>query len=132
MIPNVPHTQDALSKDMRRCIQLLSQTSRSFAAVIQALDDELRYNRTFHSVWDVRRDSSTVHIAYPSMLRPAICIFYLVLRALDTVEDDMKIPVDKKIDMLKDFHTHLYEEGWTFMDSSEKDKAVLEEFPVVR
>ena len=64
--------------------------------------------------------------------RPAICIFYLVLRALDTVEDDMNIPVEKKVAMLKEFHEHLYEEEWTFMESSEKDKAVLEEFPKVR
>ena len=29
---------------MRRCNELLTLTSRSFAAVIQALDDALRYN----------------------------------------------------------------------------------------
>ena len=63
--------------------------------------------------------------------RPAVCIFYLVLRALDTVEDDMNIPVAKKVSMLKEFHTHLYQNDWCFMESSEKDKAVLEEFPVV-
>lgn len=28
---------------MKRCYELLNQTSRSFAAVIQALDDDLRY-----------------------------------------------------------------------------------------
>lgn len=49
---------------MVRCYELLDATSRSFAAVIQALDPELR---------------------------PAICVFYLVLRGLDTVEDDMTI-----------------------------------------
>ena len=61
-----------------------------------------------------------------------MCIFYLVLRALDTVEDDMNIPIKKKVAMLKEFHTHLYEEDWRFMESTEKDKTVLEEFPVVR
>ena len=44
----------------------------------------------------------------------------------------MNIPVEKKTAMLKEFHKHLYEEEWTFMESSEKDKAVLEEFPTVR
>ena len=63
--------------------------------------------------------------------RSATCIFYLVLRALDTVEDDMNIPVERKAVMLKEFHKHLYETDWSFMESSEKDKAVLEEFPVV-
>ena len=33
--------------------------------------------------------------------RPAICIFYLVLRALDTVEDDMTIPTGEKVKMLR-------------------------------
>ena len=58
-------------------------------------------------------------------------MFYLVLRALDTVEDDMNIPLTKKVALLKKFHTHLYMEDWSFNESSEKDKAVLEEFPVV-
>ena len=58
-------------------------------------------------------------------------MFYLVLRALDTVEDDMNIPTAKKVAMLKQFHLHLYQDDWSFMDSSEKDRAVLEEFPVV-
>ena len=64
-------------------------------------------------------------------VRPAICIFYLVLRALDTVEDDMHIPVGQKTAMLKEFHTHLHDPNWTFMDSTEDDKVVLEEFYVV-
>ena len=64
--------------------------------------------------------------------RPAVCIFYLVLRALDTIEDDMSIPQEKKVPMLKEFHTRLQDPQWKFMNSKEKDKAVLEEFPVVR
>jgi len=63
--------------------------------------------------------------------RDAVCIFYLVLRALDTVEDDMTIPIDVKVPMLKAFYTHLRESDWRFMESNEKDKMVLEEFPVV-
>ena len=38
----IPSPQESLSADMRRCYELLQETSRSFAAVIQALDDELR------------------------------------------------------------------------------------------
>lgn len=43
----------------------------------------------------------------------------------------MHIPLAKKVAMLKVFHTHLYQQDWRFMESTEKDKAVLEEFPVV-
>lgn len=54
-----------------------------------------------------------------------------MLRALDTIEDDMMIPIEKKVPLLKEFYTHLYEPEWRFMESSEKDKSVLEEFPKV-
>ena len=41
----------------------------------------------------------------PEGLRDAFCVLYLVLRALDTVEDDMSIPIDKKVPLLHAFHT---------------------------
>ena len=63
----------------------VSQVSRSFAVVIQTLPDEIK---------------------------DAICIFYLVLRGLDTVEDDMAIPNEKKLPMLESFHLHLQQPGW--------------------
>uniref|UniRef100_A0A8D0B8W8 Squalene synthase n=1 Tax=Salvator merianae TaxID=96440 RepID=A0A8D0B8W8_SALMN len=96
--------QDSLSASLRLCYKYLNQTSRSFAAVIQALDGELRH---------------------------AVCIFYLVLRALDTVEDDMTITLETKVPMLHNFHTYLYQADWKFMDSKEKDKQVLEDFPTI-
>lgn len=43
----------------------------------------------------------------PVELRDATCVFYLILRALDTVEDDMAIPKEVKIPMLRTFHEHL-------------------------
>ncbi|XP_012580267.1 PREDICTED: squalene synthase [Condylura cristata] len=94
--------QDSLSSSLKTCYKYLNQTSRSFAAVIEALDGEMRH---------------------------AVCIFYLVLRALDTVEDDMSISVDRKVPLLLDFHTFLYDPEWRFMESKEKDRQVLEDFP---
>jgi hypothetical protein len=44
----------------------------------------------------------------PNPLRDAICIFYLVLRGLDTVEDDMAIPVEVKVPELLAFHDNIY------------------------
>ncbi|XP_036438182.1 squalene synthase isoform X1 [Colossoma macropomum] len=96
--------QESMSETLRTCYVYLNQTSRSFAAVIQALDGELRH---------------------------AVCIFYLVLRALDTVEDDMTIPLEKKVPLLHDFHTFLYEPDWCFTESKEKDRQVLEDFPSI-
>ncbi|KAM7173684.1 squalene synthase-like isoform 2-T2 [Macrochelys suwanniensis] len=99
-----PLDQDALSDGLKTCYRYLNQTSRSFAAVIQALDGELRH---------------------------AVCIFYLVLRALDTVEDDMTINLETKVPMLHDFHSYLYQPDWRYMESKEKDKQVLEDFPTI-
>ncbi|XP_042704851.2 squalene synthase-like isoform X1 [Chrysemys picta bellii] len=96
--------QDALSDGLRTCYRYLNQTSRSFAAVIQALDGELRH---------------------------AVCIFYLVLRALDTVEDDMTINLETKVPILHDFHSYLYQPDWRYLESKEKDKQVLEDFPTI-
>eukprot|EP00730_Choanoeca_flexa_P015456 TRINITY_DN7100_c0_g2_i1.p1 TRINITY_DN7100_c0_g2~~TRINITY_DN7100_c0_g2_i1.p1 ORF type:complete len:418 (+),score=124.82 TRINITY_DN7100_c0_g2_i1:1062-2315(+) len=91
---------------MKRCYYYLDRTSRSFAAVIKALHPELR---------------------------PAVCLFYLVLRGLDTVEDDMSLDPAKKRELLKSFHEKLYEPGWKFKGSgpNEKDRDLLVEFNVV-
>jgi farnesyl-diphosphate farnesyltransferase len=75
---------------MRDCWTLLDQTSRSFAAVIKELKGQLsRF----------------------------ICIFYLVLRALDTIEDDMTIEPERKIQLLVNFYKKLEEPGWNFTES---------------
>lgn len=60
-----------------------------------------------------------------------MCIFYLVLRALDTVEDDMTISLETKVPMLHDFHSYLYQPDWRYTESQEKDKQVLEDFPTI-
>ncbi|ADV21285.1 farnesyl-diphosphate farnesyltransferase [Cryptococcus gattii E566] len=90
---------------MRKCWDFLDLTSRSFARVIRELEGELAR---------------------------IVCLFYLVLRALDTVEDDMTIPNDVKLPLLRALHTKLYEPGWTFKGSKEKDKIVLEEFDAIQ
>lgn len=57
-------------------------------------------------------------------------IFYLVLRALDTVEDDMTIDPKVKIPLLRTFDEKLNSTTWTFTGSGpdEKDRLVLIEF----
>ncbi|KAJ3215756.1 bifunctional farnesyl-diphosphate farnesyltransferase/squalene synthase [Clydaea vesicula] len=84
----------------------LNLTSRSFTRVIQELHEELRH---------------------------PICIFYLVLRGLDTVEDDLSIDYEEKVKILTNFHGYIYQEGWTYNGNadSEKDKPLLVEFNYV-
>jgi farnesyl-diphosphate farnesyltransferase len=62
------------------CFESLKNVSRSFNIVIKQLDEE------------------TMKV---------VCIYYLVLRGLDTIEDDMSIPIENKKQMLLNFHNDI-------------------------
>ena len=81
----------------------MDKTSRSFSAVIQELHEEL--------------------------LVP-IALFYLILRGLDTIEDDMTIDLDTKDPLLRDFYKIIDKEGWNFdgCGPDEKDRELLVQF----
>ncbi|KAJ8572226.1 hypothetical protein K7X08_008737 [Anisodus acutangulus] len=83
------------------CYSMLHKVSRSFALVIQQL---------------------------PVELRDAVCIFYLVLRALDTVEDDTSIPTDVKVPILISFHQHVYDREWHFSCGTKEYKVLMDQF----
>jgi farnesyl-diphosphate farnesyltransferase len=74
------------------CFNVLKDVSRSFNVVIQQLDTE---------------DKNI------------ICIFYLVLRGLDTIEDDMSIPIDQKKQMLISFSNDIENDKFT-LDCGDK------------
>ncbi|KAK1247237.1 hypothetical protein MKX07_002146 [Trichoderma sp. CBMAI-0711] len=96
-----PKTESAT---LQECFRFLNMTSRSFSAVIQELNHEL--------------------------LVP-VTLFYLVLRGLDTIEDDMTIPLSTKVPMLREFHVTMDQDGWQYHDSKEKDRELLEHFDCV-
>ncbi|KAF8514473.1 isoprenoid synthase domain-containing protein [Gautieria morchelliformis] len=91
---------------MRKCWEYLTLTSRSFSAVIKELDGDLA--RT-------------------------VCLFYLVLRGLDTIEDDTTLPDEVKQPMLRSFHEKLSQPGWCFdgIREQEKDRKLLVDFGTV-
>ncbi|KAJ7767469.1 squalene synthase [Mycena maculata] len=91
---------------MRRCWDFLDMTSRSFSAVIKELEGDLAR---------------------------VVCLFYLVLRGLDTIEDDMTLPGSVKDPLLRNFHKHSLTPGFSFTGSGpdEKDRQLLVEYPVV-
>jgi farnesyl-diphosphate farnesyltransferase len=68
------------------CFESLKNVSRSFNIVIKQLDEE------------------TMKV---------VCIFYLVLRGLDTIEDDMSIPVEEKKQMLLNFHNDIENDNYS-------------------
>lgn len=90
----------------KACFHYLALTSRSFSAVIQELN--------------------------PELLMP-IALFYLVLRGLDTIEDDMTLDIKTKEHLLRSFHENMQVDGWTFDQSgpNEKDRELLVHFDVV-
>ncbi|PHH52809.1 putative squalene synthase [Ceratocystis fimbriata CBS 114723] len=91
------------SPTLQSCFKFLDLTSRSFAAVIKELN--------------------------PELLVP-VALFYLILRGLDTVEDDMTIPIATKEPILRTFWQILEKDGWTFSDNgpNEKDRELLVHF----
>lgn len=91
--------------NLRFCYDMLNKVSRSFAIVIQQL---------------------------PKELRDAICVFYLVLRALDTVEDDMAIDKKVKVPMLRSFYKKCYERNFTFPCGTKHYKTLMDEYPKVK
>ncbi|XP_040204292.1 squalene synthase-like isoform X2 [Rana temporaria] len=96
--------QDPMSESLQTCYKYLNETGRSYAPITQTLKGELR------------------HI---------FCILYLVVRAMDTVEDDMTISLETKVPILKNFHNLLYQPDWRFMDSKKQSRQVLEDFPTI-
>lgn len=60
-------------------------------------------------------------------------IFYLVLRALDTIEDDMTLDPKIKVPLLRTFHEKMALTDWTFNGNGpdENDRIVLVEFDQV-
>ncbi|KAF2268992.1 putative farnesyl-diphosphate farnesyltransferase [Lojkania enalia] len=85
------------------CFKFLDKTGRSFSAVVKEL--------------------------HPELLLP-VCVFYLVLRGLDTIEDDTSIPLETKEPLLRDFKDNLDRDGWTFTGNrpEEKDRQLLVQF----
>jgi farnesyl-diphosphate farnesyltransferase len=102
---NAVHERNPEKEDetTRECFKYLDLTSRSFSAVIQELN--------------------------PELLMP-ITVFYLILRGLDTVEDDTSIPAKTKEPILRNFDQNLEKDGWNFTGNrpEEKDRELLVNF----
>lgn len=107
LVEHAPAT--ALPADLQFCEDTLVAVSRSFAAVIKALCPQLRL---------------------------PVAIFYLVLRALDTVEDEMDLArfglsgkkknFDRKVTLLRTFHTFLRsDDEWSMTGVGEGDERRL-------
>jgi len=106
LLSKKPQIPSGITPNQRFCYEKLTKVSRSFSAVILGLNEELR---------------------------EAVSLFYLVCRGLDTVEDDMKPPVETKVKILKSYHLHLKEPGWKLPGYGDKKDEIhlLENFDKV-
>ncbi|CAA7019872.1 unnamed protein product [Microthlaspi erraticum] len=93
--------QIPLDPHLAFCYSTLIKVSRSFSFVIQQLGPELR---------------------------DTVCLFYLILRALDTVEDDTSIPMEIKVPILIAFHRHIYDPDWHFSCGTKEYKVLMDQF----
>ncbi|KAH7574990.1 hypothetical protein JRO89_XS02G0030700 [Xanthoceras sorbifolium] len=66
---------------------------------------------------------------FETKIRDTVCIFYLVLRVLDTIEDDTSIPTAVKVPMLIDFYRQLNDIDWHYSCGTRNlDKVVVDKF----
>ena len=119
---------DATSKNLRWAYFILNKTSRSFAFVIRELGTFCRH--AGHCYRIARLTGAFCFVFLGPELRDAVALFYLILRALDTVEDDMTFAgAEEKAEILRAFHEKLYTPGWTFTRCGEGfEKTLLVEF----
>ncbi|RHZ83270.1 hypothetical protein Glove_99g290 [Diversispora epigaea] len=89
-----------------KCTELFKLVSNSYRRMISKLDTDMNI---------------------------VMSIYYMLLRGMDTIEDDMTIPVEKKIPLLRNFHKLIQQRGWTFTKNgpNEKHRQLLVEFDVV-
>lgn len=75
------------------------------ANMTQSLDSNWEYAYT--ALCNVSRSFSLVIMELRSGLRHPICVFYLILRALDTIEDDTSFDANLRRDLCARFYTFL-------------------------
>ena len=66
----------------------------------------------------------------PVELQDPVCVFYLVLRALDTVEDDMAIDSGEKLPILHSFHQKIYDRQVTLLQLQHVVQVIIMLLPV--
>lgn len=107
------------------------------ASMTAHLDPDWQY--AYSALCQVSRSFALVIMELQPVLRHPICVFYLILRALDTVEDDTSANSEVRHKLCTDFWTLLHpsadaeeQQSWSsseFGDGAEKE--LLQSFPLV-
>lgn len=95
-------------EDLAFCYDMLNKVSRRCARCHASASAPAAGANLTPRPMPVCRSFAVVIQQLPPSLRDAICVFYLVLRGLDTVEDDMAIAKKVKVLALLSFHEKIY------------------------
>nr|XP_009769885.1 PREDICTED: squalene synthase-like [Nicotiana sylvestris] len=57
-----------------------------------------------------------------------VCVYYLVRRALDTVEDDTSLAIEVRVPILRNFYCHFYDREWHFSCGTNAFKVLMDQF----
>jgi len=86
------------------CYQVLGRVNRSFSVVLQQLNPNLRN---------------------------PVCVFYVVLRGLEAIEDDRSIAYDVKVGLLKDFHKKIFDPMFHYPYGNEEYPPLMDKFHLI-
>ncbi|VDB94066.1 unnamed protein product [Peniophora sp. CBMAI 1063] len=90
-------------KTMQRCWELLDTTNKNASYIVKELDGELAR---------------------------VMCLFYVILGALDTIMDDRALAEEDKQSLLRSFHEKVVTPGWSFTGNgpNAKGRVILTDF----
>jgi farnesyl-diphosphate farnesyltransferase len=129
--------QSALFPSEIKAMLKLKKDSKKYAPPKESLKELAKTQSDidfcYSSLAKVSRSFSVVIKQLPEDLRDSVCIFYLVLRALDTVEDDMNFPYEKRMPLLRSFHEKCDDEEFHLEGVGDQQDYVdlLEHYPKI-
>lgn len=141
----MPSAAAELSRAVRRPDELVAllRYKRKAERATRALREDTRaaphWAFAYDSLTRVSRSFALVIMELQPELRNPVCVFYLVLRALDTVEDDTRADAARRAALCRQFYTFLDlptqrgpQQPWSTSDFGEgAEKTLLERFPQV-
>ncbi|CAF1077076.1 unnamed protein product [Brachionus calyciflorus] len=96
---------DYSEKNLNEELELVNGVLETLKINPNNFDESLEY--CYKKLEKVSRSFTVVINQLNPVIRDEICIFYLVLRALDTIEDDPNLDLDNKLKLLKNFHNNI-------------------------
>jgi farnesyl-diphosphate farnesyltransferase len=95
-------------------------SSRAKLSITESYKVDNAHDFTWSALKTTSRSFSVVIMLLIPELREAVCSFYLILRGLDSVEDDMDYPVEKRAELLRSFHQKIQDKTWKISGVGDK------------